>query len=111
MASESTPRRELAGINNAMPTLGGGEARGYVILGPHASWASAPVNITIAGEEFSVQKETHDYMVRGLALSDGTTTEVEGGPPMLPSQVRLDADVTCEDGSSIACVINVETVC
>ena len=50
-------------------------------------------------------------MVRGLALSDGTTTGVEGGPPMPPSQVRLEVDVTCEDGSSIACVINVETVC
>ena len=94
-ASDSTTRRELAGINNTMPGPGGGGARGYVIVGAHASWASVPTHITIGGDDFPVQRETYDYMVRGLALTDGS----------------LDADVTCEDGTRVACVIKVETVC
>ena len=89
-------KRELAGINNAMPGPSGGGARGYVILGAHDSWASVPTRITIGGlGEFPVTRETYEFMARGLALTDGA----------------LDADVTCEDGTTVACVVNVETVC
>ena len=38
-------KRVLVGINNAMPMTDTGDtgSRGYVILGPHADWSSAPV--------------------------------------------------------------------
>ena len=88
-------KRPLAGINNAMPGPGAGGARGYVIVGSHLSWASPPTVLKIGDTEHDVVKEAYDYMVRGLALANGA----------------LDAIVTCEDGRSIDCVINVETVC
>jgi hypothetical protein len=40
---------------------------------------------------------SYDFMVRGLALTAGS--------------VVLEATVNCEDGTAVACVINVETVC
>ena len=90
-------KRVLVGINDAMPMVDTEDAgpRGYVILGPHADWSSAPVKITLDGSsEYAVVSETYDFMARGLALADGST----------------DATVTCKDGSTVECVINVETV-
>ena len=90
-------KRVLVGINDAMPMVDTEDAgpRGYVILGPHADWSSAPVKITLDGSsEYAVVSETYDFMARGLALAAGST----------------DATVTCKDGSTVECVINVETV-
>jgi len=88
-------KRELVGINNAMPGPEAGAPRGYVILGAHSTWTSPPATLTIGPTDHGVAKETHDFMARGLALSNGS----------------LEANVICDDGSSVACVINVETVC
>ena len=91
-------KRALVGINNAMPMVDTEDTgpRGYVILGPHADWSSAPVKLTLDGStEYAVVSEKYDFMARGLALADGST----------------DATVTCNDGTAVACVINVETVC
>ena len=90
-------KRALVGINNAMPMVDTEDTgpRGYVILGPHADWSSAPVKLTLDGStEYAVVSEKYDFMARGLALADGST----------------DATVTCEDGSTVDCVFNVETV-
>ena len=88
-------RRELVGINNTMPGPGVGDARGYVILGAHDSWASPPVSLTLETTEHAVQKETYDYMVRGVALADGS----------------FQVAVKCDDGRIVPCMISVETVC
>lgn len=69
-------KRSLVGINNTMPGPGTGSAgRGYVILGPPASWASPPMTIAFDGSEHAVQKETNDYMVRGLSLGSASSVE------------------------------------
>ena len=92
--------RALVGFNNRMPMVDTEDTgpRGYVILGSHADWSSAPVKLTLDGStEYAVVSEKYDlydFMVRGLALADGST----------------DATVTCKDGTAVACVINVETV-
>lgn len=90
----SSPR-VLDGINNSMPGPGVGGARGYVILGSHASWTSAPIKLAFNGASFPVIKEQYDYMVRGLDLTAG------GG----------DARVACEDGSEVECKVTVQDVC
>ena len=97
-------KRALVGINNAMPMVDTEDTgpRGYVILGPHADWSSAPVKLTLDGStEYAVVSDkyaskVYDFMVRvsGLALAGGSK----------------DATVTCKDGTAVACVINVETV-
>ena len=92
-------KRALVGINNAMPMVDTEDTgpRGYVILGPHADWSSAPVKLTLDGStEYAVVSDKYDFMVRvsGLALAGGSK----------------DATVTCKDGTAVACVINVETV-
>ena len=92
----SSPARVLNGINNSMPGPGaGGGGRGYVILGGHATWASAPTTLALDGGSFPVVKEAHDFMCRGLDLKGGD----------------LFATVTCEDGSGVDCKITVENVC
>ena len=88
-------KRALVGINNAMPGPGGAGPRGYVIVGAHADWSSAPATLTLASTDHPVVSETYDFMCRGLALAAGS----------------VEATVTCEDGTTVACVINVETVC
>jgi hypothetical protein len=94
-------KRALVGINDEslmFPPPKDTGPRGYVILGSHADWSSAPVKLTLDGStEYAVVSEKYDlydFMVRGLALADGST----------------DATVTCKDGTAVACVINVETV-
>ena len=42
-----------------------------------------------------LQTRSQNYMARGLSLSDGP----------------LETNVTCEDGSLVACVVQVQTVC
>ena len=66
-----------------------------MILGPRADWRSAPLTLTLDGTtEYAVVYETQ-FLVRGVAaLADGST----------------DATVTCEDGTVVACVLNVTTV-
>ena len=93
-------KRALVGINDMSliwpPPKDTPWPRGYVILGSHADWSSAPVKLTLDGStEYAVVSEKYDFMARGLALADGST----------------DATVTCNDGTAVACVINVETVC
>ena len=93
-------KRALVGINDMSliwpPPKDIPWPRGYVILGSHADWSSAPVKLTLDGStEYAVVSEKYDFMARGLALADGST----------------DATVTCNDGTAVACVINVETVC
>ena len=88
-------KRALVGINNAMPGPGGASPRGYVIVGKHADWSSAPATLTLDSTDYAVVSETYDLMVRGLALAAGS----------------VEATVTCEDGTAVACVVNVETVC
>lgn len=79
-----------------MPGPGaGGGGRGYVILGGHTTWASAPTKLALNGVSFPVVAESHDYMVRGLDLTAGD----------------CDAKVTCEDGSGVDCKVTVENVC
>tara|TARA_B100000795_G_scaffold49564_1_gene32552 strand:+ start:430 stop:738 length:309 start_codon:yes stop_codon:yes gene_type:complete len=90
----SDSKRALVGINNAMPGPGGVDPRGYVIVGAHADWSSAPVTLTLASKDYAVVSETYDFMARGLTLADGSA----------------EATITCEDGTAVACVINVETV-
>jgi hypothetical protein len=88
--------RQLNGIINSMPGPGAAAPRDYVILGAHDTWSSAPVKLQLAsGEEHAVVKEPCDYMVRGLTLADGS----------------VGATVMCEDGTSIACMVAVESVC
>ena len=92
-------KRALVGINDAMPMVSGpGGAdrrpRGYVIVGPHADWSSAPVTLTLDSTRYAVVSEKYDFMARGLVLADGSA----------------EATITCEDGTAVACVINVETV-
>ena len=86
--------RELVGINNRMPSVGENAKSGYVILGRHDAWTSPPTLLTMASKDHAVAKETYNYMVRDLSLSDG-----------------VEAAVVCEDGSSVACTIKVQTVC
>ena len=100
-------KRALVGINDMSliwpPPKDIPWPRGYVILGSHADWSSAPVKLTLDGStEYAVVSDKYaskeyDFMVRvsGLALAGGSK----------------DATVTCKDGTAVACVINVETVC
>ena len=96
----SDSKRALVGINNAMPGPGGVDPRGYVIVGAHADWLdsypfSAPVTLTLASKDYDVVSEKYGFMVRGLVLAEGS----------------VEATITCKDGTVVACVINVETVC
>ena len=94
--AQRTELRQLNGIINSMPGPGAAAPRDYVILGAHDTWSSAPVTLQLAsGEEHAVVKETYDYMVRGLTLADSS----------------VGATVMCEDGTSIACMVAVESVC
>ena len=91
----SDSKRALVGVNNAMPgPETSADPRGYVIVGPHADWSSAPVTLTLDSTRYAVVSEKYDFMARGLVLADGSA----------------EATITCEDGTAVACVINVETV-
>ena len=91
-----TAKRALVGFNNRMPMVDTEDTgpRGYVIVGRHADWSSAPVMLTLGSTDYAVVSETYDFMARGLVLVDGSA----------------DATITCDDGTAVACVINVETV-
>ena len=98
----SKPKRALVGFSDRMPgpVWGyGPRFRDYVIVGAHADWLddcplSAPVTLTLASKDYDVVSEKYGFMARGLVLADGS----------------VEATITCEDGTVVACVINVETV-
>ena len=90
----SDSKRALVGINNAMPGPGGVDPRGYVIVGAHADWSSAPVTLALDSTDYKVVSEKYKLMARGLVLADGS----------------VEATITCEDGTVVACMINVQTV-
>ena len=65
-----------------------------VIVGAHADWSSAPVTLTLDSTDYKVVSEKYKLMARGLVLADGS----------------VEATITCEDGTVVACMINVQTV-
>ena len=93
-------KRALVGISNRMPGPDWGYGpRDYVLVGADADWISAPVTLTLDSKDYDVVSETYDkktynFMARGLALAAGS----------------VEATITCEDGTVVACVINVQTV-
>ena len=93
------------GIRNRMPTVGGTPSnRDYVILGNHSSWESGeriPLALEFSdGQRQEIQKETNDWMCRGLDLS------------ILGADVpQIIAKLEASDGSKEDVKINVETVC
>jgi len=95
--SSATPvMRTLEGYNNSMPGPGaGGGGRGYVILGAPKSWRSPPRIISVQEQTVDVEKETYDFVARGLQLTDGSHA----------------ATVFLEDGSEEQTVVVVKTVC
>jgi hypothetical protein len=68
-------KRALVGIHNARP---GASTRGYVILGVHTDWSSAPATLTLHSTEHAVVRETrtrtgtetYDFMVRRFQTAD-----------------------------------------
>ena len=78
--------------------------RGYVVLGNHSSWESGeriPRALEfLDGQRQEIKKETHDWMCRGIDLSELGAD----GPQIL-------AKLETSDGSKEDVKINVETVC
>eukprot|EP00927_Polykrikos_kofoidii_P029894 TRINITY_DN2577_c0_g1_i1.p1 TRINITY_DN2577_c0_g1~~TRINITY_DN2577_c0_g1_i1.p1 ORF type:complete len:395 (-),score=52.76 TRINITY_DN2577_c0_g1_i1:153-1337(-) len=88
--------RRLLGFNNAMPGPGaGGACRGYVILGEHAEWPISPQSISVLQQTVQIQRETYDFMARGLKLTGGVH----------------DAVVVLSNGAQVPTEVTVETVC
>ena len=92
---DSKPKRALVGFSDRMPGPDWGYGpRDYVIVGAHADWLkyypfSAPVTLTLASKDYDVVSEKYGFMARGLVLAAGS----------------VEATITCEDGTVVACVI------
>jgi len=97
--------RELDGIHQAGPSIDGAAERDYVIVG--ADWPSPPQVLLLddGAQLASVVDETPPeetsrsaakYMARNLTL---------------PSDGEVEAMVQLQDGTSVACVVKIQSVC
>eukprot|EP00122_Pirum_gemmata_P006121 Pgem_evm3s5589 len=88
---------KLQGVRNMMPQIGGdnvGNGNGYVIIGEHSKYPTAPKALKINGSTFAIEKEDYDFMCRNLELREG----------------QIPADLIFEDDSTEKSAIVIATI-